>query len=63
MTTSPRPVTVPEFRAAKGRPEKLAVVTAYDYATARLPTTPGSTPSWSATRSAWSSRATRTRCR
>src|SRR5919197_1174247 len=36
MSTAPRPVTVPEFRAAKGRPEKLAVVTAYDFATARL---------------------------
>jgi 3-methyl-2-oxobutanoate hydroxymethyltransferase len=35
-TAAPRPVTVPEFRAAKGRPEKLAVVTAYDFATARL---------------------------
>ena len=36
MNTAPRPVTVPEFRAAKGRAEKLAVVTAYDYTTARL---------------------------
>lgn len=32
----PRPVTVPEFRAAKGRGERLAVVTAYDYTSARL---------------------------
>jgi 3-methyl-2-oxobutanoate hydroxymethyltransferase len=32
----PRPVTVPEFRAAKARGEKLAVVTAYDYTSARL---------------------------
>lgn len=32
----PRPVTVPDFRAAKGRPEKLAVVTAYDYTSARV---------------------------
>ncbi|HEY2910252.1 MAG TPA: 3-methyl-2-oxobutanoate hydroxymethyltransferase [Gemmataceae bacterium] len=31
----PRPMTVPEFRAAKGR-DKLAVVTAYDYTSARL---------------------------
>ncbi len=31
-----RPVTVPEFRAAKARGAKLAVVTAYDYTTARL---------------------------
>jgi 3-methyl-2-oxobutanoate hydroxymethyltransferase len=29
-------VTVPEFRAARGRGEKLAVVTAYDYTSARL---------------------------
>src|SRR5688500_3629400 len=40
MSSSPppssRPVTVPEFRAAKGRGEKLAVVTAYDYTSARL---------------------------
>jgi len=32
----PRPVTVPEFRAAKSRGTKLAVVTAYDYTSARL---------------------------
>ena len=32
----PRPVTVPEFRAAKNRAEKLAVITAYDYTSARL---------------------------
>ena len=31
-----RPVTVPGFRAAKGRGAKLAVVTAYDYTSARL---------------------------
>jgi 3-methyl-2-oxobutanoate hydroxymethyltransferase len=31
-----RPVTVPEFRAAKGRGVKLAVVTAYDYTSGRL---------------------------
>jgi 3-methyl-2-oxobutanoate hydroxymethyltransferase len=31
-----RPVTVPEFRAAKARGTKLAVVTAYDYTSARL---------------------------
>jgi 3-methyl-2-oxobutanoate hydroxymethyltransferase len=31
-----RPVTVPEFRAAKSRGTKLAVVTAYDYTSARL---------------------------
>jgi 3-methyl-2-oxobutanoate hydroxymethyltransferase len=31
-----RPVTVPEFRAAKARGAKLAVVTAYDYTTARI---------------------------
>ncbi len=38
MSTVPplRPVTVPEFRAAKARGAKLAVVTAYDYTTARL---------------------------
>lgn len=34
--TGPRPVTVPEFRAAKARGAKLAVVTAYDYTSARL---------------------------
>src|SRR5437763_11978835 len=32
----PRPVTVPDFRGAKARGEKLAVVTAYDYTSARL---------------------------
>src|SRR3954471_20921150 len=32
----PRPVTVPEFRAAKAKGTKLAVVTAYDYTSARL---------------------------
>src|ERR1041384_7340436 len=32
----PRPVTVPEFRGAKARGAKLAVVTAYDYTSARL---------------------------
>ena len=32
----PRPVTVPEFRGAKARGTKLAVVTAYDYTSARL---------------------------
>ncbi|OWK40910.1 3-methyl-2-oxobutanoate hydroxymethyltransferase [Fimbriiglobus ruber] len=31
-----RPVTVPEFRAAKGRAEKLTVVTAYDCTAAKL---------------------------
>ena len=37
MSATPvRPVTVPEFRAAKARAEKLAVVTAYDYTSARL---------------------------
>src|SRR4051812_390516 len=32
----PRQVTVPEFRAAKAKGAKLAVVTAYDYTSARL---------------------------
>ena len=32
----PKPVTVPEFRAAKARGEKLVVVTAYDYTSAKL---------------------------
>jgi 3-methyl-2-oxobutanoate hydroxymethyltransferase len=32
----PRAVTVPEFRTAKARGTKLAVVTAYDYTAARL---------------------------
>ncbi len=32
----PRPVTVPEFRDSKARGAKLAVVTAYDYTSARL---------------------------
>jgi 3-methyl-2-oxobutanoate hydroxymethyltransferase len=38
MSTVPPPhqVTVPEFRAAKARGAKLAVVTAYDYTSARL---------------------------
>jgi 3-methyl-2-oxobutanoate hydroxymethyltransferase len=34
--TPPKQFTVPEFRAAKGRGAKLAVVTAYDYTSARL---------------------------
>lgn len=38
MSAAPavRPVTVPEFRAAKGRGTKLAVMTAYDYTSAKL---------------------------
>src|SRR5262245_7807689 len=32
----PRPVTVPDFVAAKARGVKLTVLTAYDYTTARL---------------------------
>ena len=38
MSTVPplRPVTVPDFRAARARGAKLAVVTAYDYTSARL---------------------------
>lgn len=35
-TPAVRPVTVPDFRAAKGRGDRLAVVTAYDYTSARL---------------------------
>src|SRR5947209_17908512 len=31
-----RPVTVPAFRAGKGRGANVAVVTAYDYTSARL---------------------------
>jgi 3-methyl-2-oxobutanoate hydroxymethyltransferase len=33
---APRPMTVPDFREAKVRGDKLAVVTAYDYTSARL---------------------------
>lgn len=33
---SVRPVTVPEFRAAKGRTERLVVVTAYDFPSGKL---------------------------
>ncbi|AWM41490.1 3-methyl-2-oxobutanoate hydroxymethyltransferase [Gemmata obscuriglobus] len=36
VVPSPRPITAPEFRAAKARGAKLAVVTAYDYTSARL---------------------------
>lgn len=36
LPPAPRQVTVPEFRAAKTRGGKLAVVTAYDYSSARL---------------------------
>ena len=36
MSTADRPVTVPDFLAARSRGAKLAVVTAYDYTTARL---------------------------
>jgi len=36
MSAEPRPMTVPLFRAAKGRSEKLAVVTAYDFTGAKL---------------------------
>src|SRR5262245_57259003 len=32
----PKQITVPEFRGAKARGAKLAVVTAYDYTSARL---------------------------
>ncbi|MFO0797372.1 MAG: 3-methyl-2-oxobutanoate hydroxymethyltransferase [Gemmataceae bacterium] len=35
VSAEPRPVTAPAFRAAKGR-NRLAVVTAYDYTSARL---------------------------
>lgn len=35
-TAPPKPMTVPDFRAAKGRGPKLAVVTGYDYTSARL---------------------------
>jgi 3-methyl-2-oxobutanoate hydroxymethyltransferase len=34
--SGPKPMTVPEFRATKARGAKLAVVTAYDYTSARL---------------------------
>jgi 3-methyl-2-oxobutanoate hydroxymethyltransferase len=34
--STPQPVTVPAFRAAKGRAEKLAVVTAYDFTSAKI---------------------------
>src|SRR4051812_45230858 len=34
--SAPKPVTVPEFVAAKARGRRLAVLTAYDYTTARL---------------------------
>lgn len=33
---APRPITAPDFRAAKTKGAKLAVVTAYDYTSARL---------------------------
>jgi 3-methyl-2-oxobutanoate hydroxymethyltransferase len=33
---APRPMTVPDFREAKVRGDKLAIVTAYDYTSARL---------------------------
>lgn len=33
---APKPITVPELRGAKARGAKLAVVTAYDYTSARL---------------------------
>ena len=36
LPSAPRQVTVPEFRAAKARGAKLAVVTAYDYSSAKL---------------------------
>jgi 3-methyl-2-oxobutanoate hydroxymethyltransferase len=36
VMVQPRPITVPEFRAAKTRGSKLAVITAYDYTSARL---------------------------
>lgn len=36
IDTFPRPVTVPEFRTAKARATKLAVVTAYDYTAAKI---------------------------
>ena len=36
MTTNPERVTVPGFRAMKGQDRKIAVLTAYDYPTAKL---------------------------
>jgi 3-methyl-2-oxobutanoate hydroxymethyltransferase len=36
VAAPPRPMTVPEFRAAKGRGTPLAVLTAYDWTMARL---------------------------
>jgi 3-methyl-2-oxobutanoate hydroxymethyltransferase len=36
LSPVPRPVTVPEFRSARDRAAKLAVITAYDYTAARL---------------------------
>src|SRR5437868_5768756 len=38
MTTKPptRPVTVPDFHAAKARKQRLSMLTAYDYSMARL---------------------------
>lgn len=35
-STKPKPVTVPDFLAARSRGTRLAVLTAYDYTTARL---------------------------
>lgn len=36
LITESRPVTVPDFLSARGRGHKLALLTAYDYTTARL---------------------------
>ena len=36
MTAGDRPVTVPDFAAAKARGRRLSILTAYDYTTARL---------------------------
>ncbi len=35
-TAATKPITVPEFRSAKARGQKLAVLTCYDYTSARL---------------------------
>ena len=63
LPSKPKPVTVPDFLAARSRGVRLTVLTAYDYALPGCSTRPASMRFSSATRSAWSCRGTRMPCR
>ncbi|MGC4002994.1 MAG: hypothetical protein QM811_07615 [Pirellulales bacterium] len=60
--TAPSPrMTVPGFVALKGQ-RRISMVTAYDYATARILDSAGLEAIWSATACRWSCKGTRRRC-